>query len=603
MSFFANYPPTADLSILLTSIDSKLTSPLVITGGLTDAELRASPVPISVSSLPLPAGAATAANLNTANTYLASIDTKLTSPLNVVGGLTDAQLRASAIPISGSVFILNFPATQPISAVNLPLPVGAATSANQTTANASLSSIDSKLTSPLIVTGGLTDTQLRASPVPISGNMTVSNFPATTAVTQSTTPWVTDGSATTQPISATSLPLPAGAATASNQITANASLSSIDSKLTSPLTVTGPLTDTQLRTSSVAVSGPVTDVQLRATPVPISGTVTANQGTNPWINNITQFGGTALVTGVGASGLGIPRITVSNDSNILATQSGTWNINNILGTVSLPTGAATAANQTSEISAIQTTQPRKIQDGAGNALTSQVNGAQRALDIGIDVAGVQIDPRQVRVLTSTDVVSSNTRDGIGQAITSSAFNAGANLKNALDVRTITPSSSRYAAAFSLRQTAASAANTTVFSMRNAAASTKVVFIEKMIFNMSFNATAPVARTNLSYIMQRFNTATPTGGTVIVVGKMDADDAATSVTDVRFLNTGLTVAGVVFETGVQALIYSPNSGTAVSNYTDDAVGIKLKAGEGLAMLLGAAAIIGQEIGGVIVWSEK
>lgn len=35
----------------------------------------------------------------------------------------------------------------------------------------------------------------------------------------------------------------------------------------------------------------------------------------------------------------------------------------------------------------------KMQDGAGNAVTSQVNGAQRALDVGIDVAGVQIDPR------------------------------------------------------------------------------------------------------------------------------------------------------------------------------------------------------------------
>lgn len=47
----------------------------------------------------------------------------------------------------------------------------------------------------------------------------------------------------------------------------------------------------------------------------------------------------------------------------------------------------------------------KLDDAAGNGLTSQVNGAQRALDVGIDVAGVQIDPRQVRALTSADVVS------------------------------------------------------------------------------------------------------------------------------------------------------------------------------------------------------
>lgn len=47
----------------------------------------------------------------------------------------------------------------------------------------------------------------------------------------------------------------------------------------------------------------------------------------------------------------------------------------------------------------------KLDDGTGNAITSQVNGAQRALDVGINVAGVQIDPRQIRALTAADVVS------------------------------------------------------------------------------------------------------------------------------------------------------------------------------------------------------
>lgn len=47
----------------------------------------------------------------------------------------------------------------------------------------------------------------------------------------------------------------------------------------------------------------------------------------------------------------------------------------------------------------------KLNDGAGNDITSQVNGAQRALDVGINVAGVQVDPRQVRTLTAADVVT------------------------------------------------------------------------------------------------------------------------------------------------------------------------------------------------------
>lgn len=62
------------------------------------------------------------------------------------------------------------------------------------------------------------------------------------------------------------------------------------------------------------------------TTVPVSGTVAVTQSTSPWVANITQFGSNNVVTGTGASGVGIPRVTVSNDSNILATQSGTWTV-------------------------------------------------------------------------------------------------------------------------------------------------------------------------------------------------------------------------------------------------------------------------------------
>lgn len=84
---------------------------------------------VNVSSSALPTGGATAANQVTGNNSLASIDSKLTAPLSVTGPLTDTQLRASAVPVS---------------AASLPLPSGAATSANQATQIASLSSIDSK---------------------------------------------------------------------------------------------------------------------------------------------------------------------------------------------------------------------------------------------------------------------------------------------------------------------------------------------------------------------------------------------------------------------------------------------------------------------------
>ena len=118
----------------LASIDTKLTNPLPVSGPLTDTQLRASAVPVSVSALPLPSGAATEATLS-------SIDGKLTNPLPVSGPLTDVQLRLSAVPVSlssttitGSVAVTG-PLTDtqlraaavPISAAALPLPSGAAT--------------------------------------------------------------------------------------------------------------------------------------------------------------------------------------------------------------------------------------------------------------------------------------------------------------------------------------------------------------------------------------------------------------------------------------------------------------------------------------------
>lgn len=105
-------------------------------------------------------------------------------------------------------------------------------------------------------------------------------------------------------VSAASLPLPTGAATDTLQTTGNNTLSNIDTKLGGTLSVNVGLTDAQLRASAV----------------PISFTRLAS--------------GTDSVTIV-------PSGTQAVSGTVSATQSGTWNVNNISGTVSLPTGAAT----------------------------------------------------------------------------------------------------------------------------------------------------------------------------------------------------------------------------------------------------------------------
>jgi hypothetical protein len=91
-------------------------SAIPVTGPLTDAQLRATPVPISATALPLPTGAATEATLALIKAKTDNLDVALST--RAVTGLTDTQLRASAVPVS---------------AASLPLPTGAATSANQTT--------------------------------------------------------------------------------------------------------------------------------------------------------------------------------------------------------------------------------------------------------------------------------------------------------------------------------------------------------------------------------------------------------------------------------------------------------------------------------------
>lgn len=61
----------------------------------------------------------------------------------------------------------------------------------------------------------------------------------------------------------------------------------------------------------------------------------------------------------------------------------------------------------------------KLKDGAGTDITSQANGAQQAIDVGINVAGVQVDPRAIRALTASDVVQANLKDATGAAFSTS----------------------------------------------------------------------------------------------------------------------------------------------------------------------------------------
>jgi hypothetical protein len=147
--------------------------------------------------------------------------------------------------------------------------------------------------------------------------------------------------------------LPTGAATSANQPT-NATQGSTTSGQTGNLELgavtTAAPTYTTAQTSALSLTtAGALRVDATGTTQPVSGTVTANQGTSPWVDNITQFGGTNIATSTGPGGAGIPRVTVSNDSTVglvagTATIGKVDILGNAGGILDAATGAAVPAN-------------------------------------------------------------------------------------------------------------------------------------------------------------------------------------------------------------------------------------------------------------------
>ncbi len=239
------------------------------------------------------------------------------------------------------------------------LPTGAATSAAQGTGNTSLASIDTKTpalgqalaaaSTPVVLTAAQVSTLTPLSTVTVtqatgtnlhttvdnfpatqsvSGTVAVSNFPATQPVSGTVTANAGTG---TFAVSAASLPLPTGAAT-------EASL--VKLPLTQGSTTSGE--------SGVLVQGAVTT----AAPAYTTAQTSPISLTTAGAVRVDGSGSTQPVSGT-----------------VAATQSGTWNITNVSGTVSLPTGAATAALQSTPINGRAKVQ-QAFNDYTGTAVTT-----------------------------------------------------------------------------------------------------------------------------------------------------------------------------------------------------------------------------------------
>lgn len=296
-------------------------------------------------------------------------------------------------------------------------------------ADASIQTLIGKFTN---TTGGAVKVDGSAFTQPISGSVSVSNFPSTQPVSGTVTANIgTTGGlsldTTSQSISTSvgRLPIAQGAALGSNyQVLNGGSVTT-----SSPTYTTGQINPLSLTTSGALRTDST------ATTQPISGTITANAGTGNF--TVTQSTGTnlhavidsgSITANIGTtnglaldssvSKLNIPQGTAlgSNTQALIggsvSTASPAYTTGQI-SPISLTTAGALRVDATSTtqpvsgtIAATQSgTWSTRNQDGNGNLLTSQISGSQRALDVGINVLGTQVDPRSIRALTSSDVVS------------------------------------------------------------------------------------------------------------------------------------------------------------------------------------------------------
>lgn len=178
-----NFPATQPVSGTVTALQG--TSPWVVSGTITtspDVNVHDG-TGVSISS--------TGSSLNV----------NVTNTVPVTGPLTDAQLRALPVPISGTV------------TANLGTVDGLALDATLTNSTQKTQIVQGGNTA---VVDGTGDLQVDVNNFPSSQNVvvtntptvnqgtspwvtSVSNFPATTAVTQSTSPWVVSGTVTSNP--------------------------------------------------------------------------------------------------------------------------------------------------------------------------------------------------------------------------------------------------------------------------------------------------------------------------------------------------------------------------------------------------------------------
>jgi hypothetical protein len=203
-----------------TGLDVKVQGPVAVTGPLTDAQLRAAAVPTSVAD-GVDVAQGSTADLDTAMTVIGRLK-------KIVGQTAGLALDATATAIRDRLPAALVGGRLSVDVGASVLPTGASTEATLALIKAKTDNIDVLLSTRAVT--GLTDAQLRAAAVPVSGPLTDAQLRAAVV-----------------PVSIAALDVLLS--TRATEATLAAVLAALAS-----VAVTGPLTDAQLRAAAVAVT-------------------------------------------------------------------------------------------------------------------------------------------------------------------------------------------------------------------------------------------------------------------------------------------------------------------------------------------------------------
>jgi hypothetical protein len=575
---------------------------------------------LSVNPKTLPPNAA-----QEAGGHLASIDLKepalgqavmaASTPVVIASNQTAVEVELfdsaeNGLTSTGNALDVNIKSTgvtQPISAASLPLPTGASTAAKQPalgvagTPSADVISVQG-ITSmtPLKVDGsGVTQ--------PISGTITTTPpANASTNITQVGGSALSEG----QKAMAASVPVVIASDQSAVPVSGTVTITPSGTQTVVGGTVDGSTTETnilivggetndataQYQPIPLTAAGVAVKVDGSAVTQPVSGIVTTTPPANA-STNVSQFGGSAVVTGTGAGGAGIPRVTISNDSSLAANQS--VNVNQVGGAAITEGQKTSAASVPVVVASDQSNLPENVTQIAGTAIVTAAAGVQK---VGISGAtAVTLDAAQNAVAPANELVVGGVYQTTIPALTAgNASQLQTDSTGALVVnregRKATYSAT---AVFSPTATAA----TDVFTITGSA--TKTIRVTRL----TVFGTETTAATQIVEILKR-STAN-SGGTSAASTAVphDSNNSAATATVLSY-TANPTTLGTLLATirtgrpffGSGATPQDPSSTYVFGDVNEQAIVLR-GTGQVLAVSLNSASIIGVSLRCWVEWTEE